>query len=271
MLYDLRLAEDHAADALADFRKTRAESFDRSHNVAGMIGGGDNLALERSHGVTPSEKQKQMRPRMMRTMTETGGRVTPSTHSDMDRSRVENTAEISASRALPSLPPLTAICGDFPLRIARDGTWFYHGSPIGRKPLVKLFASVLRRQESGEFWLVTPAERGRIVVDDAPFVAVLCDVERSGAEQRLVFTTNLDEVVTADDAHPIRVAGTIDAPAPYVTVRPGLEARIARSVYYQLAELGTEWTGADGVTRFGVWSAGRFFALTPDDDGRGGQ
>src|SRR5215471_8017890 len=118
-------------------------------------------------------------------------------------------------------------CGDFDMRIARDGTWFYRGSPIGRKPLVKLFSTVLRR-ENGEFWLVTPVERGRILVDDAPFVAVEVDAVGEGADRRLTFRTNVDDIVTADAAHPIRVDHDPESgePSPYITVRNGLEARI---------------------------------------------
>src|SRR4051812_24678800 len=130
-------------------------------------------------------------------------------------------------------------CGDFDMRIARDGTWFYRGSPIGRKPLVKLFSTVLRR-ENGEFWLVTPVERGRILVDDTPFVAVEVDAVGDGPERRLTFRTNVDDIVTADEEHPIRVDHdpASGAPSPYITVRKGLEARILRPVYYHLVEMG---------------------------------
>jgi hypothetical protein len=147
------------------------------------------------------------------------------------------------------------------MRIARDGTWFYRGSPIGRKPLVKLFSTVLRR-ENGEFWLVTPVERGRILVDDAPFVAVEVDAEGVGAERRLVFRTNVDDIVTADEAHPIRVDHDPETgePRPYITVREGLEARILRPVYYHLVELG-EFETHDGTEQLGVRSCGRFFPL----------
>lgn len=162
----------------------------------------------------------------------------------------------------PDLASMTPLCGDFPIRIARDGTWHYQGSPIGRKPLVVLFARVLARQPNGDYWLVTPYERGRIVVDDAPFVAVLCEIAGEGRAQTLRFTTNLDEEVTADEAHPIVMRGTIDEPAPYVVVRPGLEARLARAVFYQIVDRATE-AEVDGRRRFGVWSAGRFFALEP--------
>jgi hypothetical protein len=157
--------------------------------------------------------------------------------------------------------PNTNICGDFDIRIGRDGTWFYHGSPIGRKPLVRLFASVLRR-EGDDYLLVTPVERGRIVVDDAPFTAVELDVSGSGANQRLDFRTNLDDRVVAGPGHPIRVTHDADTaePSPYIEVRGGLEARIVRSVYYQLVDLGEERRVA-GEDVFGVWSSGQFFSL----------
>jgi hypothetical protein len=148
------------------------------------------------------------------------------------------------------------------MRIARDGTWFYHGSPIGRKPLVKLFASVLRREANGEFWLVTPAERGRVEVEDAPFVAVELAVEGSGPRQSLRFRTNLDEWVEAGPERPLRIEpGDVrSGPKPYVLVREGLEALIARPVFYELAALAQ--SRGDGAEEMGVWSKGAFFPLT---------
>jgi len=157
--------------------------------------------------------------------------------------------------------PLAA-CGDFDIRIARDGTWFYKGSPIARKELVRLFASVLKRDDSGAYWLVTAAERGRIVVEDAPFTAVECQAEGRGADQVLRFRTNVDDWVEADAAHPIRVDVDPDTeePRPYIVVRERLEALIARSVYYQLVELAEVRRGAEGDI-LGLWSKGEFFAL----------
>jgi hypothetical protein len=153
------------------------------------------------------------------------------------------------------------MCGDFGIRIARDGTWFHDGSPIGRLPLVKLFASVLRR-EGDEYWLVTPAERGRILVEDAPFVAVALTATGSGRDQSLTFRTNLDDEIVCDPAHPLRIAvdATSGEPRPYILVRDNLEALIARAVYYQLVELGQE-EASEGAC-YGVWSGGRFFALS---------
>ena len=152
-------------------------------------------------------------------------------------------------------------CGDFDMRIARDGTWYYRGSPIGRLSLVKLFASVLRRDEDGGYSLVTPAERGRIAVDDVPFVVVEMTIKGAGPAQELIFRTNLDEIVTAGPEHPLRVETAPNGePAPYILVRKGLEARLARPVFYDLVELGIEEQVA-GATEFGVWSRGMFFRL----------
>jgi hypothetical protein len=159
-------------------------------------------------------------------------------------------------------PGLIESCGDFSIRIARDGTWFYHNSPIRRLPLVKLFASVLRREADGEYWLVTPAERGRIDVEDAPFVAVELEASGHGRDQSLTFRTNLDDRLVAGESHPLRVAtdAATGEPRPYILVRPGLEALLLRSVFYHLVGLGHEAT-VDGKPQFGVWSTGKFFPL----------
>lgn len=157
-------------------------------------------------------------------------------------------------------------CGDFDFRIARDGTWFYRGSPIGRQPLVRLFSTVLRREDDGSFWLVTPVERGRITVDDAPFVAVEMRVTGVGRDQKLAFRTNVDDWVTADAAHPITIRHPRgDEPSPYVRVRGALDALIARPVFYDLVELAETHEGADG-TELGVWSAGNYFPLGQAED-----
>ena len=169
-------------------------------------------------------------------------------------------------------------CGDFPMRIARDGSWHYKGSPINRKELVCLFASVLKRDPDGSFVLETPVERGRIAVDDAPFVAVElvwrhCCCDGGGPKRQcLSFRTNLDEVVTAGENHPIRVAIDHETrePRPYITVRPGLEARIGRPVFYEMVALAEE-EEIDGRPMIGVWSEGVFFPIddapTGLDDG----
>jgi hypothetical protein len=162
-------------------------------------------------------------------------------------------------------PPVE--CGDLPFLIRRDGSWLYRGSPIGRKELVCLFASVLRRAEDGAFWLETPVERGRIEVEDAPFVAVELDWTGEGRRQVLSFRTNVDQIVSAGPDHPIRVAHDLLTcePTPYITVRPGVgrlavEARIARAVYYELVAL-SEPRLVGGRQMLGVWSCGTFFPL----------
>ena len=151
--------------------------------------------------------------------------------------------------------------GDLDMRIARDGTWSYRGSPIGRPALVKLFASVLRREPDGCYWLVTPAERGRIEVEDVPFLAVALTVAGDGREQQLIFRTNLEVFVAAVPDNPLRFeTAATGEPAPYIRVRERLEARITRPVFYDLVELGREERVEDTI-QFGVWSGGRFFRL----------
>ena len=169
-----------------------------------------------------------------------------------------------APAEVESGPPGPQLCGDIDMRIGRDGTWFYHGSPIGRKQLVKLFAGVLHRDGDGDYWLETPVEKCRIRVDDAPFTAVEMFVDGAGSDQRISFRTNLDEKVIADAAHPIRVAVDMETsePSPYVWLRDGLEALIVRAVFYDLVELGEE-AEIDGEIVLGVWSCGQFFSIGP--------
>ena len=160
--------------------------------------------------------------------------------------------------------------GEIDIRIARDGSWHYQGSPIGRQRMVRLFSTILRRDPDDHFYLVTPAEKLRIRVEDAPFVAVELAVEGDGGDRRLVFRTNVNEVVTADAEHPIRVVTdpATGEPAPYIRVRGRLDALIARSVFYELVEMaeaedapaaGSE--GLPGDDRLVVRSAGSRFVL----------
>ena len=161
--------------------------------------------------------------------------------------------------AHPPLPPVEdwhpAFCGDSNMHIARDGTWFHQGTPIGRRELVRVFSTLLRKDDDG-FMLVTPAEKLSIRVEDAPFLVVLMEVAGSGRDQDLSFITNVGDRTIAGADHPLRFVQDGDAPIPYVHVRGRLEAKLARPVYYQLIDLAVE---EDGV--LGVWSCGRFFAL----------
>src|SRR5690348_12756812 len=163
--------------------------------------------------------------------------------------------ELAAGRKLPPVEKWNpAHCGEIDIRIGRDGTWFHQGTPVGRRELVRLFSTILRRDTDG-YYLVTPAEKMRIQVDDAPFLAVLLEARGSGHEQRLVFTTNVGDEVIADEEHPIRVVCAADTgePAPYIHVRGGLEARISRAVFYQLADIAVP---GQQDSELGVWSAG---------------
>lgn len=145
------------------------------------------------------------------------------------------------------------------MRIASDGRWFYQESEIRRPEMVKLFATILRR-DGPQHYLVTPAEKLSIDVDDAPFLAVEMEAEGDGVEQRLVLRTNVDDFIEVDAAHPIAVKGGVTHVRPYVVVRDGLEALIARAVYYRLADLSV--IGPTGKS--GVWSNGVFFELEVD-------
>jgi uncharacterized protein len=167
----------------------------------------------------------------------------------------------STSRAATAPAPRIVDRGDLDIRIARDGTWYYRGSPIRRLPLVKLFASVLRREADGRYFLVTPAERGRVEVDDVPFLAVELTATGCGHDQRLMLRTNLDDIVTAGPDHRLRFETSArDETVPYILVRSGLEARLSRPVLYDLVGLGTVEALAGGRS-FGVWSDGMFFRL----------
>lgn len=157
-------------------------------------------------------------------------------------------------------------CGDMPFLIKRDGTWLYRGSPIGRKELVCLFSSVLKREADGAYWLETPAERGRIEVEDTPWIAVELEWSGVGCGQVLSFRTNVDQVVTAGPEHPLRIKHDhlTCEPIPYIHIRGDaavpLEARICRAVYYELVALAVPGTVC-GRRVLGVWSQNMFFSL----------
>lgn len=170
---------------------------------------------------------------------------------------------LNSNRPLPPVdnwnPPLL---GDMDLCIARDGVWYHEGTPIQRETLVQLFASILRRDEDGYYYLVTPVEKWRIQVDDAPFLAIRVDATGAGMAQSLTFTTNVGDVVTAGPDHPLIVEyRTVGGePAPYLHVRGRLRALLSRAVFLELAERGEERLTADGLD-YGVWSQGQFFIL----------
>lgn len=172
-----------------------------------------------------------------------------------------------AARTAKGLPPVhkwnPPFCGDLDMRIARDGTWFYEGTPIGRPALVRLFSTILKR-EGEKYFLVTPVEKVGITVDDAPFVAVDFQVSGDGRDQELRFTTNVGDTTCAGPDNPlcvIRDAQTGE-PAPYVHVRAGLEALIDRKSFYRLVELGAH-ERCGGQDWFGLWSGGQFFRMIP--------
>ena len=169
-------------------------------------------------------------------------------------------ARLAAERRLPPVERWNPThCGDSEMRIARDGTWYHQGSPIGRQEMVRLFSTILRREADGSYVLVTPVEKLDIAVEDAPFVAVGVKAEGEGRDARLAFALNTGELVIAGPDHPLRFEEGAEGPRPYLTVRGGLEALIARPVYYELAERAL--AGDDATA--GIWSDGAFFAIEP--------
>lgn len=188
-------------------------------------------------------------------------RVTPS---------AENIASAARQAAKSGLPPVEdwdpPFCGDLDMRIARDGTWFYQGTPIGRPALVRLFSTILKR-EGERYFLVTPVEKVGIAVDDAPFVATDFSVAGAGRAQDLTFTTNVGDSAEAGPDHPIRVVRDAETgePAPYVLIRRNLEALIDRKSFYRLVDLG-QHADVNGESWFGLWSGGKFFPMIPSND-----
>jgi hypothetical protein len=173
-----------------------------------------------------------------------------------------------AARAGKGAPPVERwnppFCGDLDMEIKADGTWFYMGTPIGRAPLVRLFSTVLRKDEDGKTYLVTPVEKAGIRVIDAPFVAVEMDASGIGEEQVLTFRTNVGDVVEAGPEHPLRFVDEVgtDGLKPYLHVRGRLEALVARPVMYELVNVGEE-IEVDGRPMFAVRSKGMLFPIIP--------
>lgn len=155
-------------------------------------------------------------------------------------------------------------CGEMDMAIKADGSWWHEGSPLTRRGLIDLFASILRKDADGETYLVTPVEKIKIAVERAPFVAVRVDIEGEGKSQRIFFTTNLDDVVEAGPENPIRVETDPETlePAPFVTIRGRLEASLKRSVFYELVEHAVERDTDEGK-QLGIWASGTFFPLGP--------
>jgi uncharacterized protein len=166
------------------------------------------------------------------------------------------------------LPPVDRwnppFCGDIDMEIRADGTWFYMGTPIGRQPLVRLFSTVLRKDDDGKTYLVTPVEKVGIRVQDAPFLAVEMAVTGEGREQRLTFRTNLGDVAEAGSEHRLRfeIYGENHELKPYLHIRGNLEALVSRPVMYDLVERG-ETVDMDGVAMFCIRSAGELFPIMP--------
>lgn len=172
-------------------------------------------------------------------------------------------AEIAKLADEQKLPPVAswnpAHCGHSDMRIARDGTWYHQGSPIGRPAMVRLFSTILRREPDGRHVLVTPVEKLDIDVEDAAFVAVEMKVEGEGAAAEIAFRLNTGDLIPAGPDHAIRFAANDDGPHPYLAVRGGLEALIARPVYYEIAALAL----GNGSNPAGIWSRGAFFPIEP--------
>lgn len=173
-------------------------------------------------------------------------------------------AEVARLVEEQRLPPVDqwnpAHCGDSEMRIAADGTWFHQGSPIGRQEMVRLFSTILRREADGGFVLVTPVEKLSIEVDDAPFIAVELASEGAGPSRRLAFRLNTGDLVVADKVHVLALRGTAEEPRPYLHVRGGLEALVARPVFYELASLAIDEQQQSGGA-LGLWSSGAFFPM----------
>lgn len=200
------------------------------------------------------------RPRYENNMTEAG---------ENKPTGLEGLAGAARAAAKKGPPPVhlwnPPYCGEIDMRIAADGTWFYQKTPIGRMPLVKLFASVLKR-EGGHYFLVTPVEKCGIAVDDAPFLAVEMQLYEQSGHSAVRFRTNVDDWVDCGPDHPLRFEPEPNTGGlkPYVHVRAELWAKLTRALFYDLVEIGGE-REVNGAQMFGVSSQGAFFAMAPAD------
>jgi uncharacterized protein len=180
--------------------------------------------------------------------------------SDLSQLSLSEIAQMAADQRLPPVeqwnPPLT---GDSKMRIARDGRWYHEGTLITRETMVRLFASILRKEPDGTYVVVTPVEKQTVDVEDAPFVAVEAKTSGTGVDRVIAFRLNTGDLITVDHLHPIHVAQRDGEPAPYVAARGGMDALVARAVYYELANLALD----EGASPIGLWSSGTYFSLEP--------
>lgn len=195
--------------------------------------------------------------------------MTEQSHRRADPEAIARLLLDEAGNAPKGLPPIhrwnPPYCGEIDMRIRANGEWIHEGDPIRRPGLVRLFSTVLRREDDDHYYLVTPVEKVRITVDDAPLLAIRADrVEEAGVPY-LRFTTRTDDIVVADEAHPLRVEySDAGEPRPYLRVRDRLDALLHRNVYYQLVEWAEE-VELDGRRCHAVQSAGKWFEIAPAD------
>ncbi len=175
--------------------------------------------------------------------------------------------QMDCRRGIPGLLPLPespgrVFCGEIDIRIDANGNWFHEGDPFTRKDMICLFSSVLHRDDKGDYWIATPAEMGRIEVEDAPFLAVELFIQGSGKDQIISFRTNIDEMVTVDGDNALKMMKSANKGdlAPYVCLRGNMEAKLSRAVYYDLVSHGIE-EEVNGKVMYGIWSSNQFFPL----------
>lgn len=182
----------------------------------------------------------------------------PELPKDLSALSLSDIAEMARERRLPPVESWApAKIGQSHMRIARDGSWYHEGGLIQRETMIRLFSSILRREDDGRHWLVTPVEKLEILVEDTPFVAVEVKSEGVGKNRTLAFRLNTGDLVIAGPDHPLRFEEIAGAPHPLIHVRGGMEARIARAAYYALAD----WAMDEAATPLGLWSGGSFFAM----------